>query len=1379
MKYYIGLDMGTNSVGWAVTDTQYHLIRRKGKDLWGVRLFDEANTAADRRTHRISRRRLEREKARIAYVKQIFAPAIDELDPGFFQRLDDSKFYEEDKKEHQPFALFADTGYTDRDYYNEFPTVFHLRAELLTSTEPHDVRLVYLAVLNLFKHRGHFLNPGLKEGNIGNLNELLDQIQELFSEQFDREFPLPEDREQVERILSDRTLNASDKLRKIKQMPDIDKKDKAVVEIWKLICGLKATLCVIFENDSFSEDTKNYGVSFRDGNYEEKLSEIESMLSTESMILFETIKQVYDWSVLASIMKGDGRTYEYISMAKVASYEKHQNDLKKLKRVYRRYLPERYDEMFRVMKDNNYSAYVGSVNSMEEKRRRGGKKSDAFFKIVKKDIEGIEDYTGIEDCMSILHDIDKNTFLPKQRTSDNGVIPNQVYQAELKKILENAENYLPFLKEKDPEYHLTASERILQMFSFHIPYYIGPVKTSENSTGWAVRKKLGRVFPWNLEEKIDVKQTSEKFIENLVRECTYLTDERVLPKNSLLYEKFMVLNELNNLKVHEEKISVELKQDIYCDLFRKSGKRVTNKKLLDYLKQKGVIDADENEDALSGYDKEKNGFTNTLANYHKFMEVFKVSVLTDHQTEMAEDIIFYSTVYGDSRKFLREKIEELYGNELTSKQMDRILGYKFKDWGKLSREFLQMEGADTETGEVMLLIRRMWEENKNLMQLLDANQYTYKTEAENRSRKVEKDLKEITYEDLEDLNLSAPVRRMVWQTIRIVQEIEYAMKEEPERIFVEVTRSEEKEKKRTISRKERLQRLYESCAEEEPYLAAEIQSREESDFRRKKLYLYYLQKGRCMYSGERISFEKLFDDGYYDIDHIYPRHYVKDDSLENNLVLVKAELNREKTDEFPISEKIRSQQAGWWKSLCDGGFISKEKYRRLTRNQPFSEEEKIGFVNRQLVETGQGTKAVAEILTQVFSGRKANDKVVYAKAGNVSEFRSKYKLLKCREVNDFHHANDAYLNIVVGNTYFTRYTRDARNFFRERSQNKTGTGSGDYGMGRMFDFPVQRGGCQAWDPKKDIVTVRKVMAKNTPIVTRKSYVAHGGISDQQIINAEKIRKVGGVGYIPIKSSVVNLTDTQKYGGFQKVSGAYFFLVEHEKKNKKIRSIESMPIYLLKEYSGKEGLETYCRKVLNLKDPNVRWEKIRMSSLLKINGFYVYLVGRSNNRLIICNAVQLCLRSEFTDYIRVIVNAVQKKQDENYLLAELGRNNEIAEVSQKRNVVSPDRNLALYDELVKKHKEGIYSKRVNPVGDKLYNGRDKFKNLSLDKQCYVLYQILRLSRIENDGVDLQDIGGASKTGVSMVNKDISDLKECKLILQSVTGLYSQEIDLLSV
>ena len=41
-EYFIGLDIGTESVGWAVTKPDYTLAKCYGKGLWGVRLFETA-----------------------------------------------------------------------------------------------------------------------------------------------------------------------------------------------------------------------------------------------------------------------------------------------------------------------------------------------------------------------------------------------------------------------------------------------------------------------------------------------------------------------------------------------------------------------------------------------------------------------------------------------------------------------------------------------------------------------------------------------------------------------------------------------------------------------------------------------------------------------------------------------------------------------------------------------------------------------------------------------------------------------------------------------------------------------------------------------------------------------------------------------------------------------------------------------------------------------------------------------------------------------------------------------------------------------------------------------------------------------------------------
>ena len=160
--YYLGVDLGSNSVGWAVTDAEYNILKRKGKALWGIRLFEQAETAAERRTKRAMRRRLERKKQRIDILQEIFAEEMAKVDPTFYIRLNESRLYTEDKSESSKgkFLFFNSDDFTDKEYYLRYPTIFHLRKELIDSKEPHDIRLVYLAIHHIIKNRGHFLIDG-------------------------------------------------------------------------------------------------------------------------------------------------------------------------------------------------------------------------------------------------------------------------------------------------------------------------------------------------------------------------------------------------------------------------------------------------------------------------------------------------------------------------------------------------------------------------------------------------------------------------------------------------------------------------------------------------------------------------------------------------------------------------------------------------------------------------------------------------------------------------------------------------------------------------------------------------------------------------------------------------------------------------------------------------------------------------------------------------------------------------------------------------------------------------------------------------------------------------------------------------------------------
>ena len=146
--------------------------------MWGVRLFDEAETAEARRMQRSSRRRLQRRNARIDLLQELFAEEIYKVDPGFYQRLEDSKFYIEDKTTAEKHTLFIGNEYNDKDFYKEFPTIYHLRSALVKGEKEYDIRLIYLAIHHILKNRGHFLYEGDK---FDTLTSLDDSIHDVFN----------------------------------------------------------------------------------------------------------------------------------------------------------------------------------------------------------------------------------------------------------------------------------------------------------------------------------------------------------------------------------------------------------------------------------------------------------------------------------------------------------------------------------------------------------------------------------------------------------------------------------------------------------------------------------------------------------------------------------------------------------------------------------------------------------------------------------------------------------------------------------------------------------------------------------------------------------------------------------------------------------------------------------------------------------------------------------------------------------------------------------------------------------------------------------------------------------------------------------------------
>ena len=1350
-KYYLGLDIGTNSVGWAVTDPSYRLERFHKKDMWGIRLFEQADTAADRRTKRTNRRRLQRRHQRIQLLQELFAEEMAKVDDTFFLRLNESKLHLEDKSVQEKYPLFIEKGYTDIDFYQEYPTIYHLRKDLMESDQPHDIRLVYLAIHHLLKYRGHFLIDG-SLNSAKSFSTVFEQMMRSVQDGLKIDFTVSHP-ERVEEILRNRTMARSSKSKLLEKEFIVDPGEddpkilKTVVkQICTFIAGNKGDLKKVFREDL--DELEKTGFKFSDPGFDEEiLPDLENKIP-DLLNVVQAMKAVYDWSVLVDILDGE----EYLSFAKVKQFDEHKHNFHQLRQVMKKYCEKKtwVDFFDDPTGKSNYAAYIGHVKKNGKKYSVKRCSEEDFYKNLKGILGNIS--PNEEDTILInelKEKADAQILLPLQRSKDNGVVPHQVHQIELQMILERAETYLPFLKQRDDR-GISVLEKILKIFEFRIPYYVGPLSDRHVENGanaWIVRKEAGRIYPWNYEEKIDLEKSNEAFIRRMTNKCTYLLGEDVLPKNSLLYQKFMVLNELNNLKIRGKGISVALKQQIYEDLFC-SYTKVTGKKLLTYLR--AHEDSELSSEDLSGFDQNFKASLSAQLDFEK--QIFKEDFKKDSVKKIAEDIIRWKTIYGDDNRMVQNMVRQQYPEVFSEAQLKKLNRLHYSGWGNFCAKFLTgIEGVHKDTGQQFTILQALWETNCNLMQLL-SKQYTFQNAIEECNALNAGEIKSVDYDSLvRDLYTSPANKRAIWQTIQITEEIKKVMKGVPDKIFIEMARGEEKEKKRTQSRKDRLMELYAACESDVREWTKELDRWNERDFNSMKLYLYYTQMGRCMYTGEPIDLDALMSgNSKWDRDHIYPQSKIKDDSIDN-LVLVNKTENAKKSNGL-LSLEVQKKQREFWKELLEGGFISKKKYDRLTRNSDFSEEELAGFISRQLVETRQSSKAVAELLKRIYP----DSQIVYVKASLASQFRkNNLHMLKSRRVNDYHHAKDAYLNIVVGDVYDAKFTSNPIAWMKKNYKS-------NYSINRVFDYDVYRGKDLVWkaidkDAKKQgsIEIVRKTMLQNNILYTEYTYCGKG-----QLFN-ETIAKKGAGASIALKKGL----DPEKYGGYTSPNTAYFAFVEFDgKKGQRVKQILEIPVYVANRIpQDKNILIEYFENVKGLKNVKILREKIKKNALISVDGFPMRIRGVNEKDILFKGNVQLVLDREYEEIIRNVEKYIEKAEK--------------FSINEKYDGFSHNSVNGLYDVFANKLNETVYKKRPANQGANLVKNRELFRNLVLEEKVKVVNEILTMLRCDiATTADLRLVNGGGYAGSMKVNKNTLGKSKLILINQSVTGLFENRIEL---
>lgn len=1388
-KILCGLDIGTNSVGWCLTDENNNIIKKSGKSLWGVRMFDEAKTCAERRSYRCDRRRLTRRKERIDLLQELFKNEINKIDPSFFYRLDNSFCVKEDKKVDFEYTLFNDKNFTDKNYFKKYPTIYHLRKDLIKSNQKEDIRLIYLALHHMIKYRGNFLN-GTNDFKPLNINDadkyfkkLKDNLCQINDEDLSYDIYYDNNIFNQLKNLNQKESRISilkEKYCELLIKDDTNKYLKNV--IIPLMVGGKISLKKCLPN--INDDCEIKDICVKDEKFDDNIAfllatypELDSYINS-----FIECKNIYDFFLLGKLL-GDSK---YLSFAMVNKYTLHQTQLKELKKFIKSNYPNKYNSIFRDLNKNNYVKYVGSNITSNKKDNISHITSEEFYSFLKKEL-CLEKYKITEEnsndyLSKILIEMENNNYLPRLNSTDNGVFPYQLNKMEMEIILNNQSKFYPFLLEND-EYG-SVKDKIISLLEFKIPYYIGPLtmpsKVNTSKYSWVVRSEE-KIYPWNFDKVVNKNESAKVFIQRMLTKCTYLPSEYCLPKDSIIFSYFNVLQVLNKTLINGSTIDEQTKEKIIHELFMKERK-VTKKRFIEYLKSKYGVDAT----VSTSNSKEIEEFSANMASYYDFSKIFGEEYIKNN-IDKIENIILDIVIF-ENKEILESRLRNEYS--LSNEQVKKLKGLSYSKYSNISKTLLTNIKYFDENGELKKSIIKIMEEtNQNLQEIIFNEKYNFQNEIDKYNKEHLPSDKIVKIEDyVKELGTVSPImKRPLIQAFKICEELEKIIGQPINEYYVECTRTNEKIKQRKNSRLENLKKLYQEAEQtlknDPSYINAlkELKNCDENKFQSDKYFLYFSQLGKCAYSGEPIDISELFNTDKYDIDHIIPQSIIKDDSLENR-VLVKQELNRRKGDNFPIPQNIlfkgnRIAANNFYKLLYDAKLIGSKKYQNLIRTSELSNEELSSFVNRQLVSTNQAVKGLINAIKYFKETETFKPKIIFSKANIVSDFRKEFDIVKSRNVNNFHHAHDAYLNIIVGrtvDTYFAPFlqneytlslmhsknlTTNPINIFKNKNNNKS----------NIYD----KKGNLVWDYNNSLAQINKNIFNRFDILTTtRTYYG------TKLLNKVTIYKKGE-GNIPVKTTNC-LNDVSKYGGFTGYAFGSYCLI----KTNNSYVLEAIPTMFSK------NINDYLAKVLNYTNFEIIIEKLNINTVFESNNKKFAITGKTGNQYTLLNLNERLFNKNNIKIIKKIEKVISKLTEKKISINGKENIEDIKQIFILKNddeiIVSPSSNdkvkeitlnsnelLDLYHYFIELFNKPIYSFSASKsISLELQNNENKFNELSIFRKIKILFNLCDFLKCnERKAIDLTLLDLSKNCGILYQGKKLSN---CQIIYESITGFYRKVV-----
>lgn len=1330
-KYNIGLDIGTTSVGWAIVESENQKIMRKGnKALWGVRLFEEATKAEGRRNFRSTRRRYDRRRERISLLQKEFENEINKVDPNFFKKMKESKYNEFDVSNKTIKISYEEIDELKK-YLKECPTIYHLRKKLINSNEQIDIRLVYLAIHHIIKYRGNFLYNS-KGFNVNNLN-----IEEKLKETFDTYFNhINNEHEEYYDILDIKKLSDALMQQSKKDAREDIKNvlndagifdNKFINEFIKMMLGNKFKINNLLALEDI--DTK-LEINFDGTDLEDKYDEIQSIIG-EKIEILEIMKELYDTLFLKKLFKGSNETN--ISSLMVKKYNDHKDDLNFLKQILKSN-KEIYKEFFK--KDCVYAKYISNKITYDE-----------FIKKIDDTISNIEitNYNLSNKYITkIKPKIENGTYMPRITSTENGKYPYQLNEDELIKIIENQGKHYPFLLNKTED----NTYRLVKLLEFRIPYFVGPLVSSEQSKfAWMERNiQNEKITPYNFDKIVNKELTAEKFIKRMIAHCTYLLNEPALPNNSISYNNFKVLNELKQIRINGELLEINLQHKIIEELFKKTTGTITEKKLKDYLLSNNEYPMHGSELNITGYSAD-GAFANNMQSYIDFFGENGIFKDTKYNEEDAENIIEWITIF-DDKDILEQKVRNNYP-ELNNTKIKTILNKKYKGWGRLSLKLLNTKYYTEQSSNTKKsILDLMYEEKENFMQILNNEKYGFDkmiNELNNQENNIEK----LSYKVVEPLATSPANKRGIYQALKIVEELVNYIGHEPENIIIEMARSDEK-KVRKDNKKKYLENLYKKSSEQIENYNKLLKELNKEEINSEKMFLYFIQEGKCLYSGKPLNIEDLSE---YEVDHIIPRTLIKDDSIDNK-ALVYRECNQNKAASYVLPQEYRNKyNQEWWKHLRKIGLISAKKFHNLIRKE-YSDEDIEGFINRQLVETRQITKHVANILNKYYK----DTKVIYLKAKLSHDYRDRYELFKFREINDYHHAHDAYLAAVLGE-YKEKYLKRNVNFQVVKDLNYRLLNNGNkeklkygyvinsldeqaYGIITELSnkYIDSQTGEVTFNAEKFNKKIEDTLYRNDIIISRKTEIRTGKLFKETIWKK-------GKGKIQIKKNM----STELYGGYLNIETSYLTLISSNNKLK----IIGIPMNIASDkIKSNDKLNKFIEEHINNKEYKVIKSKIPFDTLLIIKDHPIYIKGYGvqNKNCEVSNALQLKFKKE---------QMLKWKYSIHRLLNDKSNRKKLSDAIYMDNLKE------ILEKLYKmKNKYSLFTSSIQKIEDKI-----KVDELSIDDLEKIIIELLKLYHCNSVNADLSKYGLGNRIGrLSGIN-----ITNGTIISKSCTGIKGRKYE----